>query len=98
MGLLKASMNALKRDGELAFEDMDLLSDLVDAMICKVALLLPEADHPKKLRERGQKIIASLLDTLRARKSWTGLSSSSQRDFNRCEGPARRCISSFSRK
>jgi AcrR family transcriptional regulator len=69
MGLLKASMNALKRDGELAFEDMDLLSHMVDAMICKVALLLPEADHPKKLRERGQKIIASLLESLRARKS-----------------------------
>ncbi len=69
MGLLKASMNALKRDGELAFEDMDLLSHLVDAMICKVALMLPEADHPKKLRERGQKIIASLLESLRARKS-----------------------------
>ena len=69
MGLLKASMNALKRDGELAFEDMDLLSHMVDAMICKVALMLPEADHPKKLRERGQKIIASLLESLRARKS-----------------------------
>ena len=69
MGLLKASMNALKRDGELAFEDMDLLSRMVDAMICKVALMLPEADHPKKLRERGQKIIASLLESLRARKS-----------------------------
>jgi AcrR family transcriptional regulator len=69
MGLLKASMNALKRDGELAFEDMDLLSRMVDAMICKVALMLPEADHPKKLRERGQKIIASLLESLRVRKS-----------------------------
>jgi AcrR family transcriptional regulator len=69
MGLLKASMNALKHDGELAFEDMDLLSHMVDAMICKVALMLPEADHPKRLRERSQRIIASLLESLRARKS-----------------------------
>ena len=69
MALLKASMNALKRDGELASEDVDLLSRLVDAMICKIALMLPEADHPKKLRERGVKIIASLLESFRARKS-----------------------------
>jgi hypothetical protein len=62
-------MNALKRDGELAFEHMDLLSRMVDAMICKVALMMPEADHPKKLRERSHRIIASLLESLRARKS-----------------------------
>src|SRR5437660_3322258 len=55
MALLTASLNALKRDGELDFEDIDLLSRMVDAMICKIALMLPEADHPKKLRERGQK-------------------------------------------
>ena len=52
MALLRASMNALKRDGELDFDDIDLLTNMVDAMICKVALMLPEADHPKKLRER----------------------------------------------
>jgi AcrR family transcriptional regulator len=65
MALLTASLNALKRDGELDFEDIDLLSRMVDAMICKVALMLPEADHPKKLRERGQKIIGSLLGVFR---------------------------------
>jgi AcrR family transcriptional regulator len=65
MALLTASLNALKRDGELEFEDIDLLSRMVDAMICKIALMLPEADHPKKLRERGQKIIASLLGVFR---------------------------------
>jgi AcrR family transcriptional regulator len=65
MALLTASLNALKRDGELDFEDIDLLSRMVDAMICKLALMLPEADHPKKLRERGQKIIGSLLGVFR---------------------------------
>jgi hypothetical protein len=68
MALLRASMNALKRDGELEFEDIDLLTNLVDAMICKVALMLPETDHPIKLRERGERIIASLLESLRRRK------------------------------
>jgi AcrR family transcriptional regulator len=65
MALLTATLKALKRDGELDFEDIDLLSRMVDAMICKVALMLPEADHPKKLRERGQKIIGSLLGVFR---------------------------------
>lgn len=65
MALLTASLDALKRDGELDFEDIDLLSRMVDAMICKIALMLPEADHPKKLRERGQKIIGRLLGAFR---------------------------------
>ena len=65
MALLTATLNALKRQGELDFEDIDLLSRMVDAMICKLALMLPEASQPKKLRERGQKIIGSLLAGLR---------------------------------
>jgi len=65
MALLTATLNALKRDGELDFEDTDLLSRMIDAMICKIALMLPEADHPNKLRERGQKIIGSLLSVFR---------------------------------
>jgi AcrR family transcriptional regulator len=65
MALLTATLNALKRDGELDFDDINLLSRMVDAMICEVAIMLPEADHPKKLRERGQKIIGTLLGALR---------------------------------
>lgn len=65
MALLTATLTALKREGELDFEDVELLSRMVDAMICKVALLLPEADDPKKLRARGQKIIGSLLGVFR---------------------------------
>ncbi len=69
MALLMASMNALKRDGELAFEDIDLLGRMVDAMICKIALMLPNTDDPKKLRERGRKIIDALLGTFRRRSA-----------------------------
>src|SRR5205807_8111665 len=65
MALLTASLNALKRDGDLDVEDIDLLSRMVYAMICKIALMLREADHPKTLRERGQKIIGRLLGSFR---------------------------------
>ena len=43
MALLTATLNALKRQGELEFEDIELLSRMVDAMICKLALMLPLA-------------------------------------------------------
>ena len=62
MALLTATLRALKRQGDLDFE---LLSRMVDAMICEVALLLPGAENPKKLRARGQKIIGSLLGSFR---------------------------------
>jgi AcrR family transcriptional regulator len=65
MALLTATLAALKRQGELDFDDIELLSRMVDAMICKVALMLPEADNPKKLRARAHKIIGSLLGSLR---------------------------------
>jgi len=67
MALLLASMNALKRDGELDFEDVDLLGRMVDAMICKIALMLRDTESPKKLRERGREIVARLLDSFRPR-------------------------------
>jgi hypothetical protein len=69
MALLMASIKALKRDGELAFEDVDLLARMVDAMICKIALMLPNTDDPQGLRERGRDIIDALLGTLRRRKA-----------------------------
>jgi AcrR family transcriptional regulator len=65
MALLATTLAALKRQGELDFEDIDLLSRMVDAMICKVALMLPEAENPKRLRARAHKIIDSLLGSFR---------------------------------
>lgn len=63
--LLLATLRALKRDGELDVEDTDLLGRLVDAMICKVGLLLPQSDDPKKLRRSGQKIVGIVLEAFR---------------------------------
>lgn len=63
--LLLATLRALKRDGELDFEDTDLLGRMVDAMICKVGLLLPQSDDPKKLRSGGQRILAIVLEAFR---------------------------------
>jgi AcrR family transcriptional regulator len=65
MALLTATLAALKREGEIDFEDIELLSRMIDAMICKVALMLPGAENPKKLRARAHKIIDSLLGALR---------------------------------
>lgn len=63
MALLRASLSALKR--ELAFDNVDLLRRMVDAMICKVALMLPERGSPKTLKKDGMKIVATLLEALR---------------------------------
>jgi len=66
--LLIATLRALKRDGELNFDDTDLLSRMIDAMICKVGLMLPQSEDSKKLRKSGQKIVAIVLEAFR-RKS-----------------------------
>lgn len=68
MALLKATLNALHRQGELEFEDIDLLTRMVDAMICKVAIMLPDSKCPDVLRDQSQKLIDTLLCALR-RKS-----------------------------
>ena len=65
MALLGATLNALRREGEIAFEDMELLTRALDAMICKVALMLPEADDPKKLRKNGHRLVDGLLVAFR---------------------------------
>jgi len=65
MALLGATLNALRREGEIAFEDMELLTRALDAMICKVALMLPEADDPKKLRKNGHRLVDGLLAAFR---------------------------------
>ena len=65
MALLTATLTALKRQGQLDFDDIDLLSRVIDAVVCKVALTLLDADDARKLRTRGHKLIASLLSGLR---------------------------------
>lgn len=65
LALLTATLSALQLRGELAIEDVSLLSHIVDAMICEVAVSLQGAKHPKLVRQRGQKIIMTFLDSLR---------------------------------
>jgi AcrR family transcriptional regulator len=69
MALLVATMKALKRDGEIAFEDTELLARMIDAMICRVALMLPEAGDPKKLRKNALRLIDGLLLAARKKKN-----------------------------
>lgn len=65
MALLMATLSALERRGELRFDDVDLLSRMVDAMICKVAILLPDADDPTTLRNNARQAIGAFLGTFR---------------------------------
>jgi AcrR family transcriptional regulator len=65
MALLAATLDALKRRGELDFDDTNLLCRMVDAMVCKVALMLPESKDPSAVRKRGQEIIGRLLESYR---------------------------------
>jgi AcrR family transcriptional regulator len=65
MALLVATLETLERRGELAGGDILLLSRMVDAMICKLALLLPEVQNPKITRITGRAIITKLLDAHR---------------------------------
>lgn len=65
MALLTSGLEALKREGELDFANIEILSRMVDAMICKIAIMLPDAEDPKKLRAHGRQIIGSLLGVFR---------------------------------
>ncbi|OPY99429.1 hypothetical protein A5906_27395 [Bradyrhizobium sacchari] len=65
MALLKATLRALKREGELVFDDIDLLGHMLDAVICELSIKLPTSSDPKKTRINGRKIIEGLLDSFR---------------------------------
>jgi AcrR family transcriptional regulator len=65
MALLEATLRALKERGQLRFGDIGLLCRMIDAMICKVALLLPEASDPKALRRQGKELVDTLLEAYR---------------------------------
>ena len=65
MALLIGTMNALERHGEIVCEDPELLARMVDAMICKAALMLAETDDPKKLRKRVLRMVDVMLVAFR---------------------------------
>ncbi|MBR0698824.1 TetR/AcrR family transcriptional regulator [Bradyrhizobium diazoefficiens] len=65
MALLKATLKALKREGELDFDDIDLLGHMLDAVICELSSKIPTSPEPKKTRARGRRIIEGMLDSMR---------------------------------
>ncbi|HEV8193070.1 MAG TPA: helix-turn-helix domain-containing protein [Ktedonobacterales bacterium] len=65
LALLTASLRALRQAGELDCEDVDLLSHMLGAMICEVALLLPGAESPAQLREHARAVIGRVLTAFR---------------------------------
>ncbi len=62
---MTGALMALRKRGEIAFDDIDLLSRMVSAMLWETALLLPDATDAKKSRFRAQQVVATLLDGLR---------------------------------
>ena len=66
LALLKATFDALKRRGTIDVDDVDLLTRLVDAMVCEIALMLSDAKGQKKVQTSGLQMIARMLQAVRA--------------------------------
>lgn len=65
LGLLTGALAALKKTGDLAFEDVQLLSSMFAAMECQVALLMGDTDDPSALRARAEDALGRILDAFR---------------------------------
>jgi AcrR family transcriptional regulator len=65
LALLMATLKRLSQEGELECEDADLLSRMLGAMICEVALLLPDAESPPRLREHARAVVGRVLSAFR---------------------------------
>lgn len=65
VALLSATLAALKRNGELECDNVAMLTKMIDAMIAKLALALPDATDPAAERAAGLGIIARLLECYR---------------------------------
>jgi AcrR family transcriptional regulator len=63
MALLIMTLEALRQAGELDCEQSDLFGHMLGAMICEVALLLPDSESPGQMREQAQEVIRKVLDT-----------------------------------
>jgi AcrR family transcriptional regulator len=66
LALLKATLRSLERRGELRCDNVDLLGQMVDAMLCELAMTLPRSPDPKALRQQGLDMIEALLRAHRA--------------------------------
>jgi AcrR family transcriptional regulator len=67
MALLLATLESLEKHNVLQIGDTLLLCRMADAMICKIALMLPEASDQTALRARGKAMIVTFLETYRTR-------------------------------
>ncbi len=65
LGLLIATLMSLRRDGELIFDDPDLLSRMLAAMICEVAQLLADSETPHTLKPRVAEALERILGAFR---------------------------------
>jgi AcrR family transcriptional regulator len=65
LGLLITSLRALKLKEELDCDDPGLLGRMVGAMICEVALLLPDAKDATKLRKQALDAVTRILNAFR---------------------------------
>lgn len=61
LGPFSKALAQLRSDGELDFDDTDLLSRMLGAMIWELAILLADAEDPKKLRRQVQDAVTRVL-------------------------------------
>ncbi|HKU99487.1 MAG TPA: helix-turn-helix domain-containing protein [Vineibacter sp.] len=65
LGLMTATLMSLRRAGELTFDDPDLLSRMISAMICEVAQLLADSETPETLKPHVQEALDRILAAFR---------------------------------
>lgn len=67
LGPLTKALEQMRADGEVDFDDANLLSRMLGAMIWEVAILLADAEDPKRLRRRAEGAITRVLRAFQAR-------------------------------
>ena len=67
LGPMTMALEQLRADGALEFDDPNLLSRMLGAMIWEAAILLADAEHPKKVRGHADAAIMRVLDAFRPR-------------------------------
>jgi AcrR family transcriptional regulator len=65
--LMTPPLSAMKSKGDISVDSADLLSRMMSAMIWEVALLLPDARNPAKLRGDALKIMSRVLTAFRTK-------------------------------
>ncbi len=63
--LLISTIDMLAKDREIECDDTLLLSRMINAMVCQIAVLMPVEQNGKALRRRGIKMVKTCLDAFR---------------------------------